>query len=67
MVNVVVLGTVFIINFLFSKRLALSPVPLGIVTESSSIISPTAAPCAEPVVIVIAVDVFTVASVALVC
>ena len=67
MVKVVALGTVLTINTLFSKRLALRPVPLGIVTASSSIISSAAKPCADEVVIVIAVLVFIVAMVALVC
>ena len=40
-VNVLGLGTVLTINFASSKFDALSPVPLGKVTESSKIISPT--------------------------
>ena len=40
-VNVLGLGTVLTINFASSKFDALSPVPLGKVTESSRIISPT--------------------------
>ena len=66
-VNVVVLGTVLIINFLSSKLDALKLVPLGKVTLSNNIISPTSAPCAEPVVIVITALAFAVAIVALVC
>ena len=66
-VNVVALGTVLTINTLSSKFDALSPVPLGKVTESSKIISSVAKPWAEPVVIVTAVESSVVAYVALVC